>query len=214
MIRTLFYDLLTFPLNLTRPRFLEKWLHTWSGKRPSLALLYKFYRDSNLAYDKDNTLHLLDYPTLKVLGESTPYFRDQIIKENNHQDEVLLSKSSLKLYPHEVTQVRIINAQNEDFSSQVFHGGPYKGLDAITLKKVIRRLCFAARKKGLIIEEVEVAHTHPALEVIVEKKKESTFFFNGLSTADKNLGRNIAPFVDYPLRIKAVSPIANYSCLY
>jgi hypothetical protein len=213
MLRTLIFDLLALPLHFTKPNFMAKWRLSWLGTKPSLAMLIKFYRDSDLDYGPHTKLRLLDYQSIKEISETTPFFYQQSVNENSVRDHKLLKASSLKIYPHEVTQVRIVNAQ-EEFTSQIYHGGPYQGLDAVSLKQIIRKLCFQARQKGLVIEEVEIAHTHPALEVMVTKKKESTFFFNGLSLADKTLAKDIAPFVDYPLRIKAISPVANYSCLY
>jgi hypothetical protein len=214
MMRSILLDLFNLPVKIFNTDFLQKWTLRWTGKKPTTALLYKFYRDSNLIFQKQSQLTLLNFDALKHIEKQTSYFSKQEIKENSIQDAQLLKSSSLNLYPHEVTQIRIINAQKEELCSKVFHGGPYEGLDAKTIKKEIRQLCYAARKKGLVIEEIEIAHTHPALEVMVTTGKESSFFFNGLSQGDRKVAQSISPFLDYPLRIKAISPAANYSYLY
>lgn len=214
MMRSMLVDLFNLPLKVFNTDFLKKWTLRWTGKKPTTALLYKFYRDSNLVFKKESKLTLLSYDAIKLIEKQTSYFSKQEVRENTHQDQALLSSSSLNFYPHEVTQIRIINSQKEVLSSKIYHGGPYEGLDTKTIKKEIRRLCFAARTKGLIIEEIEIAHTHPALEVMVTTGKESSFFFNGLSQGDRKIAQSISPFLDFPLRIKAISPAANYSCLY
>ena len=213
-MRSILFDLFNLPVKIFNTDFLQKWTLRWTGKKPTAALLYKFYRDSNLIFQKQSQLTLLNFGALKLIEKQTSYFSQQEIKENSDQDEKLLKSSSLNLYPHEVTQIRVINEQKENISSKIYHGGPYEGLDAKTIRKEIRRLCFAARTKGLVIEEVEIAHTHPALEVMVTTGKESSFFFNGLSQGDRKIAKDISPFLDFPLRIKAISPAANYSCLY
>lgn len=214
MLRSLLSQLLAIPFVMSKPQFLAKWRIKWQGPKPSLALLFKFYRDSDLQFKKGLHLRLLDFKSLKTIEQDTHFFHGQQIEENGAEEKKLLKASALHLYPHEVTRIQIINAQKEKVTSKLYHGGPYQGLDAQTLRTAIRKLCYRARQKGLIIEEVEVAHTHPALEVMVTHQEDSSFFFNGLSAADKKLGQDLAPFVDYPLRIKAISPVASYSSLY
>lgn len=216
MLRLLFQDFFRLPLHLFSFHFLKKWMTKWEGQKPTLAMLFKFYRDSDFSFQQGQKLVSLNFKSIKKLSRETSFYQGQEIRELNNDDMALLKKSSLSLYPHEVTVIRIVNAQNEKFTSKIYHGGPYMGLDSNTIRKEIRRLSFLARKKGLIIEEVEVAHTHPAVEAmsVNEKSNESAFFFNGLSFADKQLGQRLAPFIDYPLRLSAISPVAHYSCLY
>ena len=86
------------------------------------------------------------------------------------------------------------------------------------MREQINIMIYQARKKGLIIEEVQVIHTHPCVEAIIEDGSSSSFIFNGLSSSDIELGKTLSPppppFLPYPLRVKAVTPIANYSLLF
>jgi hypothetical protein len=214
MVRDFFQDLITFPTLFTKSNFWRKLNLRWQGPRPSLALRLKFLRDTPLDISNEATIRLLTFEAIKYIGEKTNYFNRQVIKENEKEDHNLLEASWLKFYPHEVTVIKIQNIQNENFISKHHHGGPYRGASLKGLRSQITKLCFEARKKGLSVTEVQIIHTHPSVEAIIEDGKESSFIFNGLSTSDIQLGKTLAPFVPYPLRVKAVTPAANYSMLF
>ncbi len=216
MYWNLFTDFLKLPTLLIQTTFWNKFFTKWSGKKPPLALRLKFLRDTELKLTETSTFRALDFETLKYIQNKTSYFHNQIIKENEAYDQSLIEESWINLYPHEVTQIKIINSQKENFVSSLHHGGPYQGASMQGLRKEINRLCFAARKRGLIIEEVQIVHTHPSLEVMItdEKSAESSFIFNGLSLGDIKLGETLAPFIPYPLRVKAITTAANYSMLF
>lgn len=214
MVRDLFYDLFTFPSHLTKAPFWRKLTLKWRGVKPPLALRLKFYRDTPLQFKKGATIKALTYEALKYIQENTNYFNRQIIKENESIDQQLLESSWLGWYPHEVTEIRVLNSQNEKFSSPLHHGGPYRGASLKSLRHQITELTFKARKRGLTVEEIQIVHTHPCVEAVIEDGEDSSFIFNGLSTSDIELGKTLAPFVPYPLRIKAITPVANYSMLF
>lgn len=184
----------------------------WKGVRPKLALIAKLLKDIDVP--ESAIFYQLDFESLKVIQKGTAYFYGQIIKENGPTENYLLEKSSLGFFPHEVVMISIKNSQNEIVRSEIYHGGQYWCGSENNIKKEINRLCFKARKKGLTIEEVEVIHTHPSLEVLIEYSGESKFIFNGLSNSDKETGHRLATFLDYPLRMKAITPAANYSMLF
>lgn len=214
MVRDIFQDLLTFPTLFTKSSFWRKLNLHWQGPKPSLALRIKFLRDTELNITKNACIRLLTFEAIKYIQEKTNYFNRQIIKENKAEDTLLLESSWLKLYPHEVTVIKIENIQNENFTSALHHGGPYRGASLKGLRSQITTLCFEARKRGLSVTEVQIVHTHPSVEAIIEDGSESSFIFNGLSTSDIELGKTLAPFVPYPLRVKAITPAANYSMLF
>lgn len=214
MVRDLFLDLLTLPKLFTSGGFWKKFFLNWRGKTPSLALRLKFLRDTPLNVSPKATIRCLTFEALKYIERNTHYFARQIIQENHYDEEKLLKASWLNVYPHEVTLIRITNSQREVFESPLHHGGPYRGASLKSLRSQITDLVFKARKKGLVIEEVEIIHTHPCIEAIIEDGKDSSFIFNGLSTSDIELGKTLAPFIPYPLRVKAVTPVANYSMIF
>lgn len=214
MVRDLFLDLFTLPKLLINGQFLRKFTLRWHGKRPSLALRLKFLRDTTITASSNAVIRCLSFEALKYIEQNTHYFARQIIEENNEEESNLLRASWLNLYPHEVTMIRITNSQGEPFHSPIHHGGPYRGASMKELRGQITSLVFQARKKGLVIEEVEIVHTHPCVEAMIEDGRNSSFIFNGLSESDISLGKNLAPFVPYPLRIKAVTPVASYSMLF
>lgn len=214
MVKDILSDLLTLPSLFTRGSFWHKLKLTWRGKRPSLALRLKFLRDTDLQISPKATIRSLSYEALLYIQEKTNYFNRQVIKENQKEDLMLLEHSWLNLYPHEVTVIKVANLQNEEFTSKIHHGGPYRGASLKGIRSQITSLCFEARKKGLSVTEVQIIHTHPSVEAIIEDGNQSSFIFNGLSASDMELGKTIAPFVPYPLRVKAITPIANYSMLF
>lgn len=214
MVWDILSDLFAFPALFTQGNLWQKLRLQWRGKRPSLALRLKFLRDTKLEISSNATIKSLTYETLLYIQEKTNYFNRQEIKENKDEDKVLLEKSWLKFYPHEVTLIKIANLQNEEFTSKLHHGGPYRGASLKGIRSQITSLCFEARKKGLSVTEVQIVHTHPSVEAIIEDGKDSSFIFNGLSTSDMELGKVIAPFVPYPVRVKAITPVANYSMLF
>lgn len=184
----------------------------WIKRSPSLAMALKLVEDIDIPLKSQLTL--LNFEALKIIQGQTNYFTNTVLRENEEAEEKLLSSSSLNWFPHETAQIRIVNAQGENFCSKVFHGGRSSLGNVEQLRFEIRRMIFKARKKGLTIEEVEIAHTHPSLEVMIESGEKSQFIFNGLSRSDRRFGERLAPFLDYPLRVKAITPAANYSCLY
>ncbi len=210
-------DIFNGPKTLLHAPFWRNFSLPWKGSKPSLALRYKFFKDTQLSISKNSYLKLLSFETIKYIQKRTSFFSGQIIKENKEFDQLLLSKSWTDFYPHEVTVINIRNSQNEVFTSSYHHGGPYKGASLKSLRKEVHSLCFKARKKGLTVEEVQIVHTHPTCEVMIidrDDESKSSFIFNGLSSSDIELAKSLAPFVPYPLRIKAITPAANYSMLF
>ncbi len=218
MYWNLLTDFLKLPNVLIQTHFWKKFFLKWEGKRPPLALRFKFLRDTEIKFNEGSTFRTLDFDTLKYIQQRTSYFNFQIIKENENEDKYLIEQSWINFYPHEVTQIRILNSQNIDIVSKLHHGGPYQGASMKQLRSEINSLCFNARKRGLVIEEVQIVHTHPSLEVMIcneeDPLQESSFIFNGLSKSDVKLGETLAPFIHYPLRIKAITTAANYSMVF
>jgi hypothetical protein len=217
MVKDLMIDIFNSPKTILQAPFWRRFTLPWEGNKPSLAMRYKFFKDTQLQVSRNSYLKLLNFEAIKYIQKQTSFFRGQIVKENESFDEHLLEKSWTNFYPHEVTVINITNSQNEVFTSSYHHGGPYRGASLKSLKKEINSLCFRARKKGLTVEEIQIVHTHPTCEVMIVDKnddKKSSFIFNGLSRSDIDLAKSLAPFVPYPLRIKAVTPAANYSMLF
>ncbi|MBT3586509.1 MAG: hypothetical protein HN509_16495 [Halobacteriovoraceae bacterium] len=199
------YDILVWPLYFLqkRPKI------QWRGPRPSLPLWLKFISKTEL---KDHsTIRLLSTEALQAIKKQSAYFKDQQIDVLNASDEKLLAKSSLNFFPHEVFQITIKNEQGIAFSSKVFHGRQASISNLKKLETLIHQLSFRARSAGLTILEVEISHTHPSLEVLVEHKKGPYFIFNGLSKRDCQAGHHLATFLPYPLTLKAITPQAAYS---
>lgn len=215
-LNNFFQGLANFPITLGNINVLRKLQLKWRGPKPPLALRLKFLKDTKLKLSSKATIRQLTFEALCYIQKQTNYFNRQEIKENEKEDKALLEKSWLGFYPHEVTVIKVANLQNEDFSSPLHHGGPYRGASLKNIRTQIGELVFAARKKGLSVTEVQIIHTHPSIEAIIEEEgtKNSSFIFNGLSASDQELGRMVAPFVPYPVRIKAVTPVANYSMLF
>ncbi len=205
-------DWITTPIHWMTWNLVKAMKLHWTRRSPSLALALKFVQDIDLP--ENCQLSLLNFEALKVIKRRTSYFHDMELNENQNGEKELLRVSSLSWFPHETAQIKIINHQGERFCSRIFHGRKSSLSQFETLRSEVKNLVFRARKRGLLIKEIEIAHTHPSLEVMIEHRGKSKFIFNGLSETDQRLGKRLAPFLDYPLRIKAITPTANYSKLF
>lgn len=186
----------------------------WIGPRPTFALWIKFLWQTGMRLSHHARLALLDFDSLKTIQENNGHFGDQAIEEHTENDRDLLKNSSLSLRPHEVYQIRIHSEEGEACTGPLRHGGIGHCSTLKDLACLIRQLCLKARKQGLSVTEVEIAHTHPSLEVLVVEEDRSRFVFNGLSKRDKETGETLAQFLDYPLRIKAITPAVSYSMIF
>lgn len=204
--------LFSFPW-LNQYRQSEK-ISGWIGPRPSFWLWIKFLKESKIKFGKEVKVGLLEFEEIKEIQNTTKHFSGQIIRKNNWVEKNLLNRSTLYFFPHEVFQIRVINTQNIDFSTKIYHGKKNKCSTKAELSLIIKEIVLKARKELLQIEEIEIMHTHPSLEVLIADETQSKFVFNGLSETDIKTTQEIAEFVNYPLRIKAVTPSVNYSMLF
>ena len=184
----------------------------WTHQSPNLALSLKFIQDIQLP--QNCQLSLLNFKALNIIKEQTSYFKDMELRENQQTEKKLLKASSLKWYPHQTIQVKMINRQGEPLCSRIFHGEQFSSQQVHLWKSEIAKLLSKAHKRRLVIEEIEIARSHPGLEVMIEYGNQSQFIFNGLSQEDQKLGEDLAAFLDVPVRIKAITPSANYSKLF
>ncbi len=184
----------------------------WTFGRPRLALALKFVQDIKLP--EDCQLCLLNFEALSIIKNRTSYFHDLELRPNGETEQRLLQFSTLGWFPHEVAQIRVIDGHGEEVCSPVFHGRRSSLGRFEILSTQMKRAILQARRRGLIICEVEIAHTHPSIEVMIEHAGEQQFIFNGLSATDRKLGERLASFCDYPIRIKAITTAANYSKIF
>lgn len=207
-------DLFKFPVQVFNWKTWSGLLVPWRNGRPSWGLQIKFLYQNASAISDATHLTRLDFGMLKLIQRETGYFSKQKLQMNMEFEQTLLKHSHYGTFPHEVMQIRVITSEGEEVCSSIFHGGQKQLFSTDHIEKQIVRLCLQARKQGLTIEEVEVAHTHPSLEVMIETPQGTKFVFNGLSKADCRAGRILAEFLQYPLRIKAITESANYSQLF
>ena len=184
----------------------------WSFKSPPLGMALKLIEDIDIP--KNAKLCMLNFSAIMEIKNQTSYFANMEIFKNSKNENRLLKASSLRWFPHEVCQIRIINSRNENICSRIFHGGRKSIGKFNDIKKEVKKLIYNTTKRGLSIQEIEISHTHPSLEVMIEYRNESKFIFNGLSNSDCKLGLRLAPFIQYPLRIKAITLVVNYSKIF
>lgn len=186
----------------------------WNGVKVSTNIKFKVLKDNHFPYGLKKII-ALGLNEIKILKNQTQYFKDQEINENNIQDRKLLNIMNSKFSPTEVCQIRIINSQKEIFESKIMLGTAYSVANENKLRTILNQLVFSARQRGLIIEEVEIAHTHPSAEIMgIDNRNKSFFIFNGLSSQDKKIAQRLATFCQYPVRIKAITEAANYSMIF
>lgn len=188
--------------------------HSWVGSRPTFALWVKFILKTGIRPGKKHKVALLDYWSIKELEQESDYFDGQNICENGEEEEILLNKSMLGIFPHEVFQIKIRTSSGHIIEGPVFHGTPEKSSTYNELRKIIKQLVFKTRTEGYQIVEVELVHTHPSLEVMIISGDDHKFIFNGLSKTDCTTGQRLAEFLDYPLLLRAITPSANYCKIF
>ncbi len=184
----------------------------WTFCRPRLAQALKLVQDINLP--PNCRLSLLNFEALSIIKNQTSYFYDLELRPNHGNEQRLLDFSTLGWFPHEVAQIKVISACGEEICSPIFHGRRSSLGRFEILSTYMKKLILGTRKRGLLISEVEIAHTHPSLEVMIEHAGEQQFIFNGLSKTDRKLGERLASFCDYPIRVKAITTAANYSKVF
>ncbi|MDC1173961.1 hypothetical protein OAT67_01085 [Bacteriovoracaceae bacterium] len=185
-------------------------IFNFRGPMPALSLIWKLFRDIRLPKGVSEIYHLT-WKEIKALNE----YHNQEVKENEAADKKLLKASTLSYYPKEVCQITLINSQNEIIESKIYRGSMRGYLPTQNFKKAMANLILKARQRGITIEEVVISHTHPSIEVLAMKDDgEGIYIKNGLSEADIKFGQHIAEFSPYPVRIKAITPAANYSMIF
>ena len=181
---------------------------------PSRAMMLKFLWHSKFYPSLNSLLIPLNYNMLKIVKEQTEYFAQQELSPNGEGEKELLEKSSLHTFPHEVWQIRIKTFQKVIIKGDINHGGLCFAANLKQLKCAVGHLALTVRQKGLSISEIEIVHTHPSLELLIIEPWGQAFVFNGLGERDKYCARRLAEFMDYPLRICAVTPAVNYSMVF
>ncbi|MCP4913178.1 MAG: hypothetical protein GY909_08660 [Oligoflexia bacterium] len=185
-------------------------IFSFKTKLPSFSLIFKLFKDIRLPEGVKELYHL-DWQEIKALNG----FHHQEVNENKNDEKQLLKASSLSFYPREVCQISITNSQNEEIKSKIFKGKSHGFFPTVSFKQQLSKMILEARKRGIIVEEIVISHTHPSIELLAMKKDgEGVYIKNGLSEADIKFGQHIAEFCPYPVRIKAITPAANYSMLF
>jgi hypothetical protein len=192
----------------------------WKGKMPSYLLWKKFWHLGNRIPD-DVFAKILSFKDLKrIAGKNLSLnqgdwilkkIRKQQLRANGDYEKFLLAKSAVTIFPHEVFQIRAIGKFGEVFSGRVFHGGIDRIGSKEMLLKEIRKLICIAKKKGASIASIEINHTHPTLEVIYHNSKKTYATFSCLSERDIQFVEEISPFLDFSLKIRAITPALNYT---
>lgn len=186
----------------------------WIGEKPFLSLWIRFIWRRKFKLTNNTRFVLLKHRQIDLIKKETLLLKSQEIRENSKQEKTLLAKSWLRIFPHEVWQVRIISARGIALTGKIHHGGPYHSGTFEKLKKEIALITRLAIKRGIPIEEVELVHTHPTPEVLLIKENKCHAILSCLSPQDLRTAYYISQFLPYPLRVCAITPALNYSTLF
>jgi len=133
---------------------------------------------------------------------------EQIVGYLNKLDEELLAESLsiFKFLEKECMQVRVRCSGAEVICSKIIKGKRKSVSSASEIKSIIHDLVFQARKKGRDIQYVEVVHTHLGRQSLtVTNGKVTQLETHALSQRDLNCVNEIKEFVDFPIKIKAIT---------
>lgn len=181
----------------------------WLTDKPNLFLWIKFCIDSNITINSQSRLIWANESIIKDIQESK-FFGQQEVNSLLSKDRALVSKSSFR----EVAQVRLLTKEGIIVEGPILKGGMKKVSNADELNRIVHRLSFEARKRGLQITEVEIAHSHKGLEIVILDGNKSQLIMNGLSDGDKKTGNYLGARLHYPLRIKALTERLSYSMIF
>ncbi|PIP92517.1 MAG: hypothetical protein COW00_00260 [Bdellovibrio sp. CG12_big_fil_rev_8_21_14_0_65_39_13] len=181
----------------------------WQGERPPLYLWAKFCSESQIKLTKNSKL-IWANATLFEEWHGQKYLGEQQIEAPKRSDRILGQSSSFR----EMAQVRVVTDEGIVIEGPVIKGGMKKVSNSKELSQVVHQLSFKARKLGLKIAEIEIAHSHKGLEVLVIEGQDAQLIMNGLSQADRKTGQYLGERFHYPLRIKAITEKLTYSMIF
>lgn len=181
----------------------------WQSEKPGLYLWAKFCLESQLELSASSKLIWVN-ATLFEEWHGQKYLGQQMIEAPDRSDRLLGLSSGFR----EMAQVRIVTDEGITIEGPMIKGGLKKVSNSKELALVVHQLSFKARKLGLKIAEIEIAHSHKGLEVLVLEGKSAQLIMNGLSQADQKTGKFLGDRFHYPLRIKAVTEKLSYSMIF
>ncbi|GAB4011846.1 MAG: hypothetical protein Fur0010_06930 [Bdellovibrio sp.] len=181
----------------------------WSSERPSIYLWIKFCLDSELTLSAQSKLVWASKSLIEEFYRGK-FIGHQEISQIQGHDRALVKKSLFR----EVAQVRLHTEEGILIDSPAVIGGMKKVSNADELAKIVHCLSFRARKLGLKVTEVEIAHSHKGLELLVIEGNRSQLVMNGLSQSDQKTGAYLGARLHYPLRIKAITDRLSYSMIF
>ena len=133
---------------------------------------------------------------------------EQIVGFLDAFDEELLSKSLsvFKFLERECLQVRLRLIDGEVVCSKIIKGEKKSVSSTKEIKTIISKLVFHAKTQGKEIEYIEVVHTHLGRQSLtVTDGKITHLKTHALSEQDFSCIAEVKEFVDYPIKIKAIT---------
>jgi hypothetical protein len=184
----------------------------WVGNRPSLSALAIVLKRRKLIVHPGSRLAVLGPEEIQTAMQGQV---DQLeITAPDDHDRELVKSSILGPLSREVARIVVRTEQGEIIRSDLMTGALDRVGDLEAFRRRIRHLVFDARKRGLNVTEIEIVHTHPGFELLIVDDSGGRLVLSGLSKADRLVGARLAEFLDYPLRIKAITLGASYSALF
>lgn len=169
---------------------------------------YTLAIDFELAF---SIAHSDDWSSFHMFGNQLVF--NGIVSQNVSQplarDEVLLahSQSIFKSLQRECLQISLICFDGESFSSKIIKGSKNSVSSHDEMRDLIKELVHSCRLIGREISHVEISHTHLGEQFIeVSNQKLMKISTHGLSQRDLDCVKVLREFVDFPIKLRAVTP--------
>lgn len=133
---------------------------------------------------------------------------DQQVSYIRRSDEVLLEKSLsvLNFFSKECMQISICCHGGEKVTSNIIKGTKSSVSTSKEIKNTINELVFKCRQRGLEVAHIDISHTHLGRQFIeIKEGKVSRLETHGLSKRDIECVHEIKPFIDYPIKLRAIT---------
>lgn len=183
--------------------------YRWQSEKPGLYLWAKFCFESQIQLSENSKLIWVN-ATLFEEWHGQKYLGQQMIEAPDRADRLLGQSSGFR----EMAQVRIVTDEGITIEGPMIKGGMKKVSNSKELSLIVHQLSFKARRLGLKIAEIEIAHSHKGLEILVLEGQNAQLIMNGLSQADQKTGQFLGDRFHYPLRIKAITEKLSYSMIF
>jgi len=141
-------------------------------------------------------------------GVLTSFVNDikQVIRPISEIEKRLLKKSNLLFNPHEVFCLKVLDQWGHTHFSKIKHGKKSSFGDESLIFREIQFMQRKLRLNNIQIQNLEILHTHPSIDMTVTTNVKTSLIQNALSETDINLCKKMSREWPFNINVKAILP--------